>query len=566
MGAGIASGASTLKEEMHLADKKSLVDRIYDFLCSIKLSIFVLVALAVTSIIGTVLQQGASNAEYVRDYGEAMGAVIRILNLGDMYHSSWFMILLALLLINITFCSIKRMPSALKLMKDKDPVIDGRTVATHEKWETTLKGKAEDVASRVEALMKKRAGKVYTAENDGIRYVMATKGGISRMGVYVTHFSLFLFAIGAVVGILFGFKAFMGVVEGTTETQVRMRSVAPIEVVDSSTITSREALTAALEGLTQKLSAECIDKDVIAGELYLNVLTDDDRHLTKSASFNQPTSSSEAFSSRISSLVSQINWDGVTPLKGVALTADNFFKQLDFGIRCDDFVLEKYPDGRPADYVSNLSVIRNGAVDYAKRIEVNHPLIEEGIYFYQSSYGQVGANSAVITVADSSRNYIARGETLYFGKPLELPDGGTLTFRNVQRDDRSGAYYLQVLSSVGGQNSMGRAFEANEFGGRYQWWQVGPYLVRVDSADWVFYTGLQVAKDPGVPIVWAGCILITIGLLASFFLSHKRVWARISESGGKVTVAFKGNASRNRISFSKWFEDFIEEVREDFEK
>lgn len=81
------------------------------------------------------------------------------------------------------------------------------------------------------------------------------------------------------------------------------------------------------------------------------------------------------------------------------------------------------------------------------------------------------------------------------------------------------------------------------------------------------YTGLQVAKDPGVPIIWAGCILITLGLMIAFFLSHRRVWARVRPADrGGVEVFLGGNASRNRIAFERWFADLCTEAQEVFEK
>ena len=80
------------------------------------------------------------------------------------------------------------------------------------------------------------------------------------------------------------------------------------------------------------------------------------------------------------------------------------------------------------------------------------------------------------------------------------------------------------------------------------------------------YTGLQVAKDPGVPVVWAGCILMTLGCLVAFFLSHRRVWARVSADDKGVEVFLGGNASRNRISFENWFGDLCESAQETFEK
>jgi len=69
------------------------------------------------------------------------------------------------------------------------------------------------------------------------------------------------------------------------------------------------------------------------------------------------------------------------------------------------------------------------------------------------------------------------------------------------------------------------------------------------------FTGLQVAKDPGVNIVWLGCALMVIGLMMAFFLSHQRVWVRLRKgTDGRVEVVLAGTASRNRLAFEKRFE------------
>jgi cytochrome c biogenesis protein len=69
------------------------------------------------------------------------------------------------------------------------------------------------------------------------------------------------------------------------------------------------------------------------------------------------------------------------------------------------------------------------------------------------------------------------------------------------------------------------------------------------------YTGLQVARDPGVNIVWVGCALMVIGIIMAFFLSHQRVWLRLAQGqDGRVEAVLAGSASRNRLAFDKKFE------------
>jgi cytochrome c biogenesis protein len=76
------------------------------------------------------------------------------------------------------------------------------------------------------------------------------------------------------------------------------------------------------------------------------------------------------------------------------------------------------------------------------------------------------------------------------------------------------------------------------------------------------FTGLQVARDPGVNVVWLGCALMVIGIVMAFFMSHQRVWLRLAPGAdGRVTVALAGSANRNRLAFEKKFERIVSGVK-----
>jgi len=76
------------------------------------------------------------------------------------------------------------------------------------------------------------------------------------------------------------------------------------------------------------------------------------------------------------------------------------------------------------------------------------------------------------------------------------------------------------------------------------------------------YTGLQVAKDPGVWVVWVGCFLMVIGVYAAFFMSHRRIWVRIQN--GTVTVG--GNASKNQASFLLYLDGLVDKIKTNLNK
>jgi cytochrome c biogenesis protein len=85
----------------------------------------------------------------------------------------------------------------------------------------------------------------------------------------------------------------------------------------------------------------------------------------------------------------------------------------------------------------------------------------------------------------------------------------------------------------------------------------GSLIFTFEGMDERYYTGLQVAKDPGVWVVWLGCTLMVIGIGMAFFLSHRRVWVRIAH--GKITMA--GTASKNPAGFQINFDHMVDKLK-----
>lgn len=550
-------------------NQKSLVDKVYDFLCSVKLSLIVLIGLAVTSIIGTVLQQGKEAQHYYSIYGDTWGSVIEVLNLGDMYHSWWFLVLLSLLMVNIAFCSFKRFPSAWRQMKDADPIYTGRSVALHERMSLSVKGASvEDVAAKAEEFLSQKFGTpVGKADVEGSTYIMFSKGAWARYGVYVTHCSLFLFALGAIVGLLWGFKGYMPIIEGRTEQFMYARDEMPIQMQEDlgAPTADMETLRTAAKSLATAVAEEAADQGLHLDSMDLRVVDQNGMETVKRFELPEPSNTA---AQTIPTVIRQLNAMGIGAGKSVSklvLTADKFRRKIDFQILCENFDLEYYPDSqRPKDYKSDLVVFENGKEVERMTIEVNSPLIRDGIFFYQSSYGKVGVRSVKVTVAGPDRQYLQQNATLFNNGSLKLANGDELYIREMWKDQQGrlpDGIIFGIKTNGAPTSISARAFEP--YVGR-DWWPLGKYQVRLDSVDWWHYTGLQVAKDPGVPIVWAGCFLITIGLFVSFFTSHRRVWAKITPTEKTVKLDIVGNASRNRFSFERCFEDLCEDAQETF--
>ena len=75
------------------------------------------------------------------------------------------------------------------------------------------------------------------------------------------------------------------------------------------------------------------------------------------------------------------------------------------------------------------------------------------------------------------------------------------------------------------------------------------------------YTGLQIAKNPGINIVWIGSTMIVVGITLSSFIYHRRLWTKIIPSAGGVTVHVGGTTHKSQIDFQKEFRKLTEKIR-----
>ena len=59
-----------------------------------------------------------------------------------------------------------------------------------------------------------------------------------------------------------------------------------------------------------------------------------------------------------------------------------------------------------------------------------------------------------------------------------------------------------------------------------------------------YYTGLQVVKDPGVWVVYSGFIVMIVGIIITFFMSHQRFCVDVSRKGSKSRIMVAGTATK----------------------
>jgi len=451
------------------------VQRIWKFFASVRLTVVLLLTLAATSIIGTLIPQNEDPAMYFRAYGEFLYRLFNVLGLFDLYHSWWFQILFIVLAVNVTVCSIDRFPAIWKIVFVKN------ALAGKQRFQKSAGGRTFAVKMPPDRLrapytkMISRRFSRHRIENTQNGFVIfAEKGRWVRLGVFAVHASIIILLFGGLIGSMFGFEGFVNIPEGEAADSIRLRK---------------------------------------SGQ-------------------NHP---------------------------------------LDFQIRCDDFHVSFYDDhGRmPKEYRSTLTILEKGSPVLTRNIIVNEPLRYRGINIYQSSYGQMPSGPSLsgriaprrilLTITSVSTGMVYEQSTA-IGEQVELPEnlGSFLITEHRESAVFGGQPLGEALVGVltaknGSSDEILLPLRFPNFDRMRKGDQVisaaladDEPTAEPDGTEIRYFTGLQVTRDPGVWMVYAGFVIMIIGCYVTFFMSHQQIVVEVTGSAADSRVTVSGTANKNK--------------------
>lgn len=229
---------------------------------------------------------------------------------------------------------------------------------------------------------------------------------------------------------------------------------------------------------------------------------------------------------------------------------------LSFKLRCDDFDIEYYANGMPKEYRSDLVVLEGGKEVMKKQITVNDPLSYSGMTFYQSSYEPV-SNQYTVQITKQSPS----------GENNQLTGIGqenyVAPFKKHTVKDNLVRYEIVGTGADGHGHGPYKVWFDDELGEPVELVieDKKPATIKRGDTSYSFMmkqrfaTGLQVVKDPGVWIVYAGFGLMLFGMYVAFFMSHRRLWLAVQKTGATVTIILSGSSNKNQAGFAKILED-----------
>jgi len=230
---------------------------------------------------------------------------------------------------------------------------------------------------------------------------------------------------------------------------------------------------------------------------------------------------------------------------------------LGFAIRCDKFTVDFYETGAPREFRSDVSILEHGDMIQQAAILVNDPFTYKGITFYQATYGSEPSN-IILQLKDL---------TTGAGRRLEVPFRETIMIpgtkdRLVVMDyaenmgNHGPALFIAAAREYQQPASAWILVKQPEFHGN----RIGDLAITVESFQNSFYTGLQVKKDPGVWVIYAGFSLMLLSMLLALYGSHRRLWLLLDHASGGTKIILGGHSSKHQAAFEREFTTLTQEI------
>ncbi|QLI81743.1 cytochrome c biogenesis protein ResB [Chitinibacter fontanus] len=309
----------------HLSFSRAL----FELLSSMRFAISLLTILAIASIIGTVLKQNEPYVNYRVEFGDFWFGIFEPIGLFDVYHSSWFLLILAFLVLSTSLCIWRHFPGVvrdIKSYREKASTNSLRLMSHQVETNTVL------TPAAVEQHLTEQ-GYRFKSRTDGETLVIAAKkGSWQKLGYLFAHAAIVVICIGGLMDGNLPLKLLEATGKKTPETRdIPQSQIPPSSRLESNNLSFRGNVT-----LSEGGSASVVFLN--AGQGY-------------------------------------------------------FVQELPFVLKLKKFHIEHYSTGMPKLFASDIDVLdlNSGKVIQSGTVKVNHPLIVDGIAIYQASFGDGGS-------------------------------------------------------------------------------------------------------------------------------------------------------------------------------
>ncbi|SDV51338.1 cytochrome c biogenesis protein ResB [Chitinasiproducens palmae] len=363
---------------------------------SMRFAIALLVLIAIASLVGTVVNQQEPYPNYVNQFGPFWADIFRALGIFDVYSSSWFLLIMAFLVVSISICVWRNGPKMLADARNwKDRVREQSLLAFGHRDAFPAAQPRGEAVGALQRLLTRRGYKFVTRDKDasetggaGATLIAAKRGTASRFGYISAHLAIVVICVGG--------------------------------LLDS--------------GLGIHLQSWMFNKTPIAGQPMVGGVSDAHRLATWNPSFRGYAWVPEG---------QQVSTAILNRPNGMLV------QDLPITIQLKKFVVDYYSTGMPKLFASDIVVVDHATGKTTPvRIEVNKPATFDGISIYQSSFEDGGTTLALSLYPMHGAGMQPKRIDGKIGGSYALGDGQTLEFVDFR------AINVENMSNADGRNDV----------------------------------------------------------------------------------------------------------------
>lgn len=475
-----------------------LLNRVLDFLSSVRFGVVQLCSLVVLAMTGMLILQ--QNVEGFDAYYVSLMPASKLfggyLGVFDIYHSWYFNFLLLSLSLNIVLASIDRFPSAWSyIVKPKLKATKNWLLARpiNQVFDYNA-GTVEETSEKIKAVFEKSGYKSTITTDNGILFVFGERGKINRLGAYIVHVALLTLFLGHFVALQTGFDADVRMIPGAKTDEIQLIQF---------NLDKKEKFTVKLP-----FSMECTDIQ--------------QRLIDENGSIDVTNTLDWRTQMKISDPEYGVMVADVSMNKPHQYRGYRFFQAQTIPVgNARTITLELTPQAGGETQKVNLP--RNGDTTLADGTKVKFDEFLPD--FTMGSDGkpdtQSGEYNNPVAVLNVTPPHGERVRVFAFAKRLadNIPVGAPKAGYKWRLAEFEKSPFAHILS-----------IKYDPFNAAFVAWYFG-----------------------GFGLVGA--------LMFVFFFSHKRVWARVEKkSDGEIEVVLAGEANRNRLGFEDKFKKIADEL------
>lgn len=480
-----------------------VADRLLRALGSFRLTLSLFALLGLFAALGTFIPQGDDAPRIAQLYGQPAYDMALKLGLNEVYRSWWFIMVLALMALNLIMVTWVRVPHVWRLSREtdavllKDPLVP-KTAFT-QVWETPYP--TLEALDRSRRVLQRQFPRLAQQEGPAKRLLVGEKHFISLWAAHIVHLGLLLCLLAGVLKILFGTNDYVIIKEGD-------KASVKAELLHWGFFFDKVHLPG---GLSLPLPYVY---ERVAGKAGFEVSLD-----KFDVEYYPGSNAPSLFRSDV-----VILRDGKPERKASILVNEP--------LTVDNYMLYQSSFGYEGLYSAHFEVTLPGEKD---RLDVRAP--------YQQKIDLLGTGWQL--------------EVVDFYPDAEMAGPGKLV--NASTDLHNPAIRVRFWQHGKERALTWFVYSAPDI----QMTHVPGLKLVGKTVDPIAFTVLQANADPGIYFAFAGVILVVFGVFSAFYLFYRKAWVLVEplpDGGSRVTLA--GFVRRNKIGFRRVFERLSKEMEE----